>query len=292
MKKSAKRKPSKGRNTGAYTPDPLFTAVTKSLPATLGFAALAVAMGILFILLLGDTTPVSREEAIAYEGEFARYEVGHNDRDLCFTDGSNFDVYPHTETNAFQETMKSLEEGTKLWILVHPHSDYVIEIRTETEELMNFEESQIDIDRYMIGYKVIGGFMIFAGVFVGFYGIWSQIAHRKEEKRSETRRKKQKKTADTGLSETGLRRADTTVKHRVLLEATVDGYRICYRRVRKVNELVVNGIVYDEMKAALEFPHDLTVTLDGHRIHAGLDEDDFSYIIVDGRRIAEKKRWI
>lgn len=292
MKKNAKRKPPKERNAGAYTPDPLFTAVTKSLPATLGFAALAVAMGILFILLLGDTTPVSREEAIAYEGEFARYEVGHNDRDLCFTDGSNFDVYPHTETNAFQETMKSLEAGTKLWILVHPHSDYVIEIRTETEELMNFEESQIDIDRYMIGYKVIGGFMIFAGVFVGFYGIWSQIAHRKEQKRSETRRKKQKKTADAGLSETGLRRADTTVKHRVLLEATVDGYRICYRRVRKVNELVVNGIVYDEMKAALEFPHDLTATLDGHRIHTGLDEDDFSYIIADGERIAEKKRWI
>ena len=275
MKKSAKRKPSNGRNTGAYTPDPLFTAVTSSLPATLGFAALAVAMGILFILLLGDTTPVPREEAIAYEGEFARYEVGHNDRDLCFTDGSNFDVYAHTETNAFQETMKSLEAGTKLWILVHPHSDYVIEIRTETEELMNFEESQIDIDRYMIGYKVIGGFMIFAGVFVGFYGIWSQIAHRKEQKRSETRRKKQKKTADAGLSETGLRRADTTVKHRVLLEATVDGYRICYRRVRKVNELVVNGIVYDEMKAALEFPHDLTVTLDGHRIHTGAERGRF-----------------
>jgi len=65
----------KKQHTSPYTPDPLFTAVTKSLPATLGFAALAVAMGILFILLLGDTTPVPREEAIAYEGEFARYEV-------------------------------------------------------------------------------------------------------------------------------------------------------------------------------------------------------------------------
>jgi hypothetical protein len=42
----------------------------------------------------------------------------------------------------------------------------------------------------------------------------------------------------------------------------------------------------------VEFPHDLTVTLDGHRIHAGLDEDDFSYIIVDGKQIAEKRRLI
>ena len=183
-------------HTSPYTPDPLFTAVTKSLPATLGFAALAVAMGILFIVLQGNTDPVPREEAIAYEGEFARYEVGHNDRDLCFADGSSFDVYAHTETNAFQETLKSLEAGTKLWILVHPHTDYVIEIRTETEELMNFEESQIDIDRYVVGYKVIGGIAIFAGLFIGFYGVWSQFAHRKEEKRSEARRKKQKKTAE------------------------------------------------------------------------------------------------
>lgn len=282
----------KKQHTSPYTPDPLFTAVTKSLPATLGFAVLAIVMGILFILLQGNTTPVPREEAIAYEGEFARYEVGHHVRDLCFTDGSNFDVYAHTETNAFQETMKSLEAGTKLWILVHPHTDYVIEIRTETEELMNFEESQIDIDRCVVGYKVIGGITIFAGLFIGFYGVWSQLAHRKEEKRSEARRKKQKKTADAGLSETGLRRADTGVKHRVLLEATVDGYRICYRRVKSTNELVVNGVVYDEVKAALEFYHDLIVTLDGHRIHAGLDEDDFSYIIVDGIRVAEKKRWI
>lgn len=282
----------KKQHTSPYTPDPLFTAVTKSLPATLGFAVLAIVMGILFILLQGNTTPVPREEAIAYEGEFARYEVGHHVRDLCFTDGSNFDVYAHTETNAFQETMKSLEAGTKLWILVHPHTDYVIEIRTETEELMNFEESQIDIDRCVVVYKVIGGITIFAGLFIGFYGVWSQFAHRKEEKRSEARRKKQKKTADAGLSETGLRRADTGIKHRVLLEATVDGYRICYRRVKSTNELVVNGVVYDEVKAALEFYHDLTVTLDGHRIHAGLDEDDFSYIIVDGIRVAEKKRWI
>lgn len=282
----------KKRHTSPYTPDPLFTAVTKSLPATLGFAVLAIVMGILFILLQGNTTPVPREEAIAYEGEFARYEVERNDRDLCFTDGSNFDVYAHTETNAFQETMKSLEEGTKLWILVHPHSDYVIEIKTETEELMNFEESQVAIDRYVIGYKVIGGIMIFAGLFVGFYGIWSQIAHRKEQDRKEARHQKQKKTAESGLPDMGLRRADMEVKHRVLLEATYGGLRICYRRVRKVNELVVGGVVYDEMKAVVEFPHDLTVTLDGHRIHAGLDEDDFSYIIVDGRRIAEKKRWI
>ncbi len=292
MKKNKQKKNTEKQSTNTSYRDQLFTAVTSSLTATLSFAALAVVLGVLFILLQGNTAPVSREEAIAYEGEFSEYEVWDDYRAIHFIDGSTLDVYAHTETNAFQETMESLEEGTKLWVLVHPHGDYVIEIKTETEELMNFEESQVAIDRYAIGYKVIGGIMIFAGVFIAAYGIWSQIAHRKEQERKEARRKKQKQTAAEGLPDTGLRRADMTVRHRVLLEATVPDYRICYRRVKSTNELVVNGIVYDEMKAALEFPHDLTVTLDGHRIHAGYDEDDLSYIIVDGRRIAEKKRWI
>ena len=44
----------KKQHTSPYTPDPPFTAVTKSLPATLGFALLAIVMGILFILLQAE----------------------------------------------------------------------------------------------------------------------------------------------------------------------------------------------------------------------------------------------
>ena len=80
----------KKHRTSPYTPDPLFTAVTKSLPATLGFAALAVAMGILFILLLGDTTPVSREEAIAYFEEKGQMDTV---RLLAYRPFDYFNVY-------------------------------------------------------------------------------------------------------------------------------------------------------------------------------------------------------
>ena len=54
----------------------------------------------------------------------------------------------------------------------------------------------------------------------------------------------------------------------------------------------MNGVVYDEMTALLEFAHDLSATVDGHEIHAGFDGENFSYVIFDGEKVAEKMRLI
>ena len=72
----------------------------------------------------------------------------------------------------------------------------------------------------------------------------------------------------------------------------VEGYEICYRRVKRVNELVINGIVYDEIKGVIEFPHTLSAAVDGHTIEAGLSEDSYSYITFDGECLVNKHRLI
>ena len=87
-----------------------------------------------------------------------------------------------------------------------------------------------------------------------------------------------------------LRRADTQAKCRILLEKQMEGYHICYRRVRSVNELVINGYVYDEKKAIIEFPHKLYAIVDGHRIEAGYDDESYSYILFDCELVARKMR--
>ena len=71
----------------------------------------------------------------------------------------------------------------------------------------------------------------------------------------------------------------------------VEGYEICYRRVKRVNELVINGIIYDEIKEVIEFPHTLSA-VDGHTIEAGLSEDSYSYITFDGECLVNKHRLI
>ena len=95
-----------------------------------------------------------------------------------------------------------------------------------------------------------------------------------------------------GKTDTPLRTAAKDVKCRILLEQAVGTYRICYRRVGKTNELVVNGMVYDEMTATIESEHELTATVDGHVIRVGLDNTNHSYVTFDGETVAKKIRWI
>ena len=87
-----------------------------------------------------------------------------------------------------------------------------------------------------------------------------------------------------------LRLVDPEVKARILLQAEVGGYNIVYRRVKRVNELVVNNVVYAEYEALVEFEHTLTATLDGHTIEACYDGKLFSIIKFDGEQVAKKIR--
>ena len=130
--------------------------------------------------------------------------------------------------------------------------------------------------------------MIFCGVFLILYGIIQAIHRRKETDRL----KKRDKRRVLGVDDTGLRHANMGIKCKILLEKTVGDYSICYRRVKSTNELIVNGVVYDEMTAVVEFEHDLSATVDGHELHAGYDVDSHSYITFDGKRVAEKLRLI
>ena len=91
---------------------------------------------------------------------------------------------------------------------------------------------------------------------------------------------------------TPLRDADKEAKHRVLAEAyALNKYDVCYRRVKQTNELVINGKVYDQLQAAIEYPHMLVATVDGHRISAGYT-GTHSVIIVDGETVTKKIRLI
>ncbi|MBE6787724.1 MAG: hypothetical protein E7537_05195 [Ruminococcaceae bacterium] len=83
--------------------------------------------------------------------------------------------------------------------------------------------------------------------------------------------------------------ADMEVKQRVLAEAELEGHKIVYRRVKKVNELVIDGYVYDEYVALMEYPHELYARIDGKEIVAGYDGMN-SFIKVGGQIIAKKIR--
>jgi hypothetical protein len=81
-------------------------------------------------------------------------------------------------------------------------------------------------------------------------------------------------------------------KARILAQKEVHNHQVCYRRVKTVNELVVDGMVYDRVEMLAELPHCLTACVDGHVFHATLSITGFSTLWVDGEAVAKKFRMI
>ena len=84
--------------------------------------------------------------------------------------------------------------------------------------------------------------------------------------------------------------ADMDVKCRVFLEVEANGCVITYRRVKKTNQLVINGQIYDEYEALVEQGHVLSANIGEHFYQAGITPAGVMFIDVDGQRLAKKLR--
>ena len=80
------------------------------------------------------------------------------------------------------------------------------------------------------------------------------------------------------------------VKAKIFLEEYIMGKHVVYRRVKTVNELVINGKVYDEYEALVERPHNLQAKINGHLIEVGIAATSQMYISVDKEIIKKKLR--
>ena len=85
-----------------------------------------------------------------------------------------------------------------------------------------------------------------------------------------------------------IRHADLSVKFRILIEANYNGHQVCYRRVKRVNELVIDGYVYDEVEMLVEGAHSLNARIDNQNYQVRFDGAAHSYFKVDGVHVAKK----
>ena len=250
---------------------------------------LGLIFGLIFSFLQIGNIPITRDKAETYSGVFERYESAAKSCEIVFSDGSEFNVSPHTTEAEFTSKMESLEKGTPLFLSVNPNNGYVIEVKTEDETLLDFESSQQAIFGYGKWFIVLSIFIFVGTIFVSVVGFMRKKALVKEEERQ---KEQDAKVVVDGIDTPVLRNAEYGQKAKIFLQEKFENYDIVYRRVKSVNELVINGRVYDERKAVFEFEHNLKATVGGHVIEAGLDSNNFSYILFDGELIAEEERFI
>ena len=256
-----------------------FEKLKTSLLLRILFPVVCVAVGLfVFILPIRNDVPIARENAEVYVGYFEKLESQKNYQTVCFRDGAEYELHPHTVPEELLESLEAMEKGTKLHLLVNPNNHYIAEIRTDTKELLNFENSQQTTYNYNKGYIWLGAFLCLAPFIILLLLGLEKKAAKKETARQKTHKAK---TGAYCIDTPPLRNADKVKKEKILLSASVKDFCVIYRRIRFVNELVVNGKVYDEKKAVLEFPHNLFASIDGHTVEAGYSDDSDSYIRID-----------
>lgn len=258
------------------------------------FLVIFTAIGVFAFILpsIRDYVPIAREDAVTYTGYFEEYDCWDKRfKTIKFSDGARYSLDPYTVPETLEDALKATEKGTELSLTVNPRADIVIEVIRGTEELLNFETSQIKIQKYHRGYIWIGALFIVLPVLLIVLLRFMKWAKKKEAERRDAHTAWQPK-ADSGKNSPVLREAEKAKKGRILLKATNDKYEIVYRRLKKVNELIVNGMVYDEMKAVLEVEHTLSAVIDGHVIEAGLEDEFYSFIRFDGNVLDTKRRVI
>lgn len=113
-----------------------------------------------------------------------------------------------------------------------------------------------------------------------------------DKAKAEEDRKAKQQSGGENADTLPLRVADMAQKHRILLEHRVENHHIVYRRVGKVNELVIDGMVYDEYIALAEFAHELKATINGTSISAGYNGLATSFITINKKVVAQKARII
>ena len=84
-----------------------------------------------------------------------------------------------------------------------------------------------------------------------------------------------------------IRRADPAVKSKMLLDATIFGHTVIYRRVKTVNELIVDGNVYCEYVGFFEKAHAHIIQIDGHSLSVGYASPVY-YIVVDEKQVGRR----
>ena len=147
-------------------------------------AIFIVIVGLVFatscvFLMPEQQSPVQYSEAVAEEGIFTRSEVINiiNPRKhgipqpdgirLYFEDGRTFEIDSSSYSDELAKKLHFLPSGTEVSMLLHPNSDCILDLRTEDEVLLEFDDGIKNLTSEVKFFRILGFVMYgFAAVII------------------------------------------------------------------------------------------------------------------------------
>jgi hypothetical protein len=135
-------------------------------PLPFSVAVLFLVVGLLVggLFIFGQSAywlkPVSREEAVEVSATFRSYRIrsvgrGSHEVDLTFFDRDTLVIDTYMGEDML-DAVRSLEEGTMLQMLVHPHTDSILEMRAGDDIILSFADSHRTLLIDSVGFAILG----------------------------------------------------------------------------------------------------------------------------------------
>ena len=109
---------------------------------------------------------VSKEDAIhieaafsSYEKQYKRYQRGVREIEVYFQNRDPLFIDGTLCSQSVQDGLEKLEPGTILQLYVHPQSNQILEIQTDKEAILVFEEAIDKLSSKVSGFLFLGIFM-------------------------------------------------------------------------------------------------------------------------------------
>ena len=247
---------------------------------------------LVFFLLTAVSARVNEQDAAGVTGQMRSYTVNDGIR---LDDGTVYLVYRQNQTVEFEDDMSRLPPDTTVSLLVvpdpfnaafHETTMYAVSVETENGVLLDLDAGLKAANASVLKMIVLCAAVLTLNMIALFCFACKMRAEAARQAASAAFYEGYVPTAGAH------RTAETGMRYRVLASASNEAYQIVYRRVGTVNELVINGRVYDEKKTLFGWPHVLFAVVDGHRIEAGSVFTGWQwryacrYILFDGQQVA------
>ena len=145
------------------------------------FIVVGIIMGNVFVIVpWSQGKLIDKDEAISVAATFDSYtihtspkgaldevEICFSDHEKLYIDGAYFDIY-------IESSLDNLQEGDKLYLLLHPVSNYVWDMRSDETQIISFEDARSGILLENILFSVVLGSFMYFGAIIGAISLFLQ----------------------------------------------------------------------------------------------------------------------
>ena len=126
------------------------------------FIIFGIVLGIVFVFVTWhEGKIIDKSEAISESAIYESYIMHHsakgslNEIEIRFSDRESLYMNAAYWNADIEASFDKLDSGVRLYMLVHPISEYIWEIETETETLLRFEDAKHGTYVENIGFSII-----------------------------------------------------------------------------------------------------------------------------------------